>query len=143
MIDWKPLTKDELEKLFRNSYGNAQTGTGGGKLYSSYRKRGLSIEETKKKCNAKTFTITRDYIQEIWCNQKGKCDDSNVIMDTKYLWINQHSLAPSIDRIDNNEGYIVGNIRIVLRGFNKFRGTMKISEWNDFKKQVNFMVERE
>lgn len=140
MIDWNRLTKQELDKIFESTKGNADKGTGGGKLYSAYRKQGFSIEETKIKCGAKPFTITREYLQKIWCEQKGRCADSDYLIDTKYLFkpYNQHALAPSVDRIDCNKGYVEGNIRFVLRGFNKFRGTMELKEWNEFKSKLNF-----
>jgi len=137
---WRPLTKKELDRIYNSTKTNATKGTGGGKLYSAYIKNGYTKEEAKKLCNSKEFTITRDDLQNIWMQQQGKCDDSNIQIDTKYLFrpYNQHSLAPSVDRINGDVGYVKGNIRFVLRGFNKFRGNMAIDEWNEFKSKIKF-----
>jgi hypothetical protein len=136
----RPLTKKELDRIYYSTRHNANKGTGGGKLYSAYVKNGYTKEEAKKLCNAKDFTITKDDLQNLWIEQQGRCADSNFEIDTKYLFppYNQHSLAPSVDRINGDIGYVKGNIRFVLRGFNKFRGNMSIDEWNEFKSKIKF-----
>lgn len=62
--------------------------------------------------------------------QQWKCAETNipfVIMDKQYkveqkkaLGINS-LLLPSIDRIDNNKGYTMDNIRIVTSGYNNLK----------------------
>jgi len=51
--------------------------------------------------------------------------------DRKALGINS-TLLPSIDRIDNNKGYTMDNIRIVTNGYNQIRGQYEdsdVREW--------------
>ena len=51
--------------------------------------------------------------------------------DRKALGINS-TLLPSIDRIDNNKGYMMDNIRIVTNGYNQIRGKYDdsdVREW--------------
>ena len=67
---------------------------------------------------------------ELMENQQWKCAETNipfVIMDQQYkveqkkaLGINS-LLLPSIDRIDNNKGYTMDNIRIVTSGYNNLK----------------------
>jgi len=51
----------------------------------------------------------------------------------KALGINS-TLLPSIDRIDNNKGYMMDNIRIVTNGYNQMRN---IYEDNDVREWIN------
>ena len=73
--------------------------------------------------------------------QQWKCairGQSFLIMDKRYkveerkqLGINS-LLLPSIDRIDNNRGYEMDNIRIVTNGYNQLRnryGESDVMEW--------------
>jgi hypothetical protein len=51
--------------------------------------------------------------------------------DRKALGINS-TLLPSIDRIDNNKGYTMDNIRIVTNGYNQIRNRYEereVMEW--------------
>ena len=51
--------------------------------------------------------------------------------DRRALGINS-TLIPSIDRIDNNKGYTMDNIRIVTNGYNQIRGQYEdsdVREW--------------
>ena len=56
----------------------------------------------------------------------------------KALGINS-TLLPSIDRIDNNKGYMMDNIRIVTNGYNQMRNIYEdsdVREWiNSIKKK--------
>jgi hypothetical protein len=58
--------------------------------------------------------------------------------DRKALGINS-TLLPSIDRIDNNKGYMMDNIRIVTNGYNQMRNIYEdsdVREWiNSIKKK--------
>ena len=74
--------------------------------------------------------ITYESMYELMENQQWKCAETNipfVIMDKQYkveqkkaLGINS-LLLPSIDRIDNNKGYTMDNIRIVTSGYNNLK----------------------
>lgn len=59
--------------------------------------------------------------------------------DRKALGINS-TLLPSIDRIDNNKGYTMDNIRIVTNGYNQIRGQYEdsdVREWINLIKKNN------
>jgi hypothetical protein len=74
--------------------------------------------------------ITYESMYALMETQQWKCAETNipfVIMDKQYkveqkkaLGINS-LLLPSIDRIDNNKGYTMDNIRIVTNGYNNLK----------------------
>jgi hypothetical protein len=74
--------------------------------------------------------ITYESMYALMETQQWKCAETNipfVIMDQQYkveqkkaLGINS-LLLPSIDRIDNNRGYTMDNIRIVTSGYNNLK----------------------
>jgi len=81
--------------------------------------------------------------------QQWKCAETNipfVIMDKQYkldernaLGINSLNL-PSIDRIDNNKGYMMDNIRIVSLAYNNLKNRydeVYVREWINAVKSDN------
>jgi hypothetical protein len=59
----------------------------------------------------------------------------------KYLFTGDQNIeAISVERIDNNEGYVVGNIRLVLRGMNKMRSVSEETQFIDLLKRVSLSV---
>ena len=85
--------------------------------------------------------ITYESMYELMENQQWKCAETNipfVIMDKQYkldernvLGINSLNL-PSIDRIDNNKGYTMDNIRIVSLAYNNLKNRYDevfVREW--------------
>jgi hypothetical protein len=85
--------------------------------------------------------VTYESMYELMENQQWKCAETNipfVIMDKKYKLAERNALGinslniPSIDRIDNNEGYIMDNIRIVSLAYNNLKNRYDevfVREW--------------
>jgi hypothetical protein len=71
-------------------------------------------------------TIDQDHLMGLYDQQEGLCALSGVRM----TWATGRWSPTSIsmDRIDNNSGYIAGNVRLVCVAVNAFRGTMNDQE---------------
>ena len=134
--DWQPLTKDQLNRLCKNTKDNARNGSVGGTRVTELRNQGFSEDEIKLKANIKEFTLTKEYIQELWCNQKGRCDDLGKLIDPNELFNKENTFQPSIDRIDDQIGYIEGNVRIVFRFINLGRAKTPLNVWKIGLKQI-------
>jgi hypothetical protein len=66
------------------------------------------------------FNLSLEYLQNLWQRGDGKCTLSGIpfAIDNSQSKFSKSPYRPSLDRIDNNRGYIVGNVRFVLWGLN-------------------------
>jgi hypothetical protein len=71
------------------------------------------------------FSITYDYLKEQWENQQGLCLYTGWEMTTK---TNDLTLV-SIERKDNQKGYIPGNVVLVCWCVNRARARMSIKDF--------------
>jgi hypothetical protein len=71
-------------------------------------------------------TIDQSYLMSLYDAQEGLCALSGVRM----TWATGKTSPTSIsmDRIDNQKGYVEGNVRLVCVAVNAFRGTMNDHE---------------
>lgn len=70
------------------------------------------------------FNITIEYIWDLYIKQGKRCNlsDLDILIVTNYT--KEHHLhTASLDRIDNNQGYIVGNVQWVHRDINIMKKT--------------------
>lgn len=71
--------------------------------------------------------LTVPAIEELLLNQKMVCAVSGLPFDLTFNLAKAHArnmYAPSLDRLDNRKGYVVGNVRVVLAAIN-----YAINEW--------------
>ena len=138
--EFELLSDKALSKLYMNMYHSAKHGGGGGTYHSLLKKQGFDGQELYEKLHCKTLesrSILIPHLQEIWVNQKGRCFNTGLKLNEKFLFTGtQHILAPSTDRVKNESGYEVGNIKIVLRGINKFKNITPEEEFVDVLKSV-------
>jgi hypothetical protein len=103
---------------------------------------GLSENLTNSKKRAKKFGWKCDldlpYLAELWINQNGKCSLTG-------QWLDYASGTPddknpyrtSVDRIDNNKGYVKGNVRLLTHWANNAKSTWPDSIFENFVKTSN------
>lgn len=141
--DYHLLSRKALDRLWENIRGNAK-GTKSGVTSTALREAGHSKEEIRKRMNTKDLdpkSVMIQHIQEVWVSQRGRCYYSGVPMKEEYLFTGDQNIeAISVERIDNSKGYIVGNIRLVLRAMNKFRSVSEEIQFMDLLKRVGLSV---
>ena len=74
---------------------------------------------SRVKRKAYGMDIDKDFLEELWDRQCGRCALTNVPMD-----IDEHSplFSKSLDRIDSNLGYTKDNVQWVCRAINLAKG---------------------
>ena len=72
---------------------------------------------TKAKLSTKEFSLTPSDLSVIWEKQKGRCAYTKLPL---LATANQFNTV-SLDRIDSDVGYVVGNIQLVCAAINKMK----------------------
>jgi transposase len=76
-----------------------------------------SKHNAKCRVRKKEFTITLEYVADLWEEQGGKCAISGLKMNDPRNWTDAHQrrkngpLNGSLDRINSNYGYVEGNVQ--------------------------------
>lgn len=76
------------------------------------------------------FTITLDYIYNLWDKQEGKCYYTNLSMLREHLSNSPYQV--SIDRIDSSKGYIIDNIVLCCISMNFAKNKYKVEDFINF-----------
>jgi len=89
------------------------------------------IRFSKRRANYKKieFNLTESYLRDIYKKQNKKCAVTNIPIYLLYF-SEKDTLAnsASLDRIDNEKGYIKGNVRFVCLGINYMKNRRADSE---------------
>lgn len=64
-----------------------------------------------------TINITKEYINQLFIDQKGKCKLSGIEITLPKSW-KDRTYTASLDRIDSSEGYVIGNVQWVHKHIN-------------------------
>lgn len=89
----------------------------------------------KTSCVSKGFKkpqIDKTYIKHLVRNSRCRCFWTGVKVDLVAHGNNNNPWKVSLDRINNNKGYIRGNLNIASWGANRMRGNMPLSEFKYF-----------
>ena len=73
-------------------------------------------------------TITKEHLFELWENQKGRCALTEVPLTTVHGNGWQVPTNVSLDRIDSNKNYVLGNVRLVCWQVNMMKGQLTDEE---------------
>ena len=91
--------------------------------YVSVIRRNIELRDT-------TANINTDFLLELYDKQSGRCALTNI----KLACYPHPMLSVSVDRIDNNLGHTIGNIRLVIKAINRARKNKpdtQVMEWLD------------
>tara|TARA_R110000824_G_C15119472_1_gene667919 strand:+ start:682 stop:1047 length:366 start_codon:yes stop_codon:yes gene_type:complete len=104
-------------------------------IESYFTRKTANLKHARGKYNPKMdWMITSDDVLNLWHRQEGRCAVTNLYMN-HHGDINDLKNA-SIDRLNNDEGYSVENIRLVCSAVNKMRGSLTESEFHWWVKQI-------
>ena len=76
--------------------------------------------------------ITLEYLKQLWNKQEGKCALTNFPMSYQQSKGKRNPYSLSIDKIDPNKGYEVGNVQFVCFAANMMKGELSLSELKKF-----------
>lgn len=86
--------------------------------------RGAKIAEIKRSAKKRgyEFNISKEFLWELYLSQNKKCALTGLD-----IWFGRihfpNETTASLDRIDNDKGYVYGNVRWVLKDINMIRGS--------------------
>lgn len=102
------------------------------------RSRDLARARDNKKGWAKDDNLTISYLVGLYHGQEGLCYHTGEPMTTVRGLVDGAVVFDlcTMDRIDNNKGYIVGNIIFACDGINRMRGDMPLSQFQALCKRI-------
>ena len=80
------------------------------------------------KARALEFNLTKEYLNDLFESQKGLCVFSGIELTFGSV-DDKSTTTASLDRIDNDKGYIKGNVQWVHKEINLMRGQMTIENF--------------
>ena len=125
--------KCPFEQLLKNVIGNSKLRP---------RRRTVKVDETGKQGTAiipydeTEVSISVEDLKEQFNKQKGKSYGLGYHLNPMDIFEGKNNAAMSVDRIDNNKGYVKGNFVITTRFENLGRRTMPIEKYKRFLKRL-------
>jgi hypothetical protein len=106
---------------------------------------GLSENLGNSKKRAKKFNwdcnLDLVYLAQLWINQNGKCALTGQWLDHQSGWADdKNPYRTSIDRIDNSQGYVKGNVRLLTHWANNAKSTWTDKVFETFVKTSNQLL---
>jgi 3'-phosphoadenosine 5'-phosphosulfate sulfotransferase (PAPS reductase)/FAD synthetase len=73
------------------------------------------------------YNLTIPYLAKLWFEQKGRCALTGIMLEYESGDLqSKNPYRASVDRIDNNHGYVQGNVRLLTHWANNAKST-----WSD------------
>lgn len=83
--------------------------------------------------------LTVEYLTDLWNNQEGKCAYTKadlVLPSYKEYKLTNHNYKASLDRINSNSGYVIGNVQFVSYIVNNLKSNMSEEDVFEFIKLI-------
>lgn len=83
--------------------------------------------------------LTVEYLIDLWNNQEGKCAYTKadlVLPSYKEYKLTNHNYKASLDRINSNSGYVIGNVQFVSFTVNNLKSNMSEEDVFEFIKLI-------
>jgi hypothetical protein len=118
-------SKKNLEhiKLNRGTYDISQHAGEGGTPKDEYSDFRWYMKRVKgrHRDHGMKYDMDLEYLKQLWESQNGKCAFSGQELELRTYTNKQKPNSASLDRIDNDKGYVKGNVRFVSVIFNLAR----------------------
>lgn len=114
IADWRAKNRDKVRQYNRTAYSNARAN------FMSCIAQTLKTKRLQCAESGIAFAIDAEYVRECFVSQKGLC----VLTGRELLWGGEGWPRDrlSIDRLDQESGYVPGNIRLITYQANMARG---------------------
>lgn len=121
---WYEKNKESVLKRMKEYNSKEENKLKKQKRYANLHFRYVDIKGRSRKNNIE-FNLTEEYLESIY-PADGICPLLNIALD----WDSppRHDSTPSLDRIDNNKGYIKGNVQWVSWRANRLMSNMQPDE---------------
>lgn len=105
--------------------------------YRKYIKWAVKSFRSRAKVNGLDFDLTDEYLINLFETQNKMCFythvplDFSVVIPAKTKRTHPHRLAPSLDRLDPNKGYVKGNVAWCVYYINRMKNDLSYTEFLD------------
>lgn len=88
------------------------------------------------------YDLNLKALAKLWIQQGGRCAATNIIMSSESgYWDDKNPYKISIDRVDNDQGYVMSNVRLLTHWANNAKSTWDHSIFEEFVKSSNSLLE--